>query len=70
MKYGKDELTFDSREGGMNFPREHFPIHSNTDKNTSLIGINLKLVSKDLNLFEGIVLFVRDWASGTLTGGA
>ena len=31
---------------------------------------NLELVSKELNHFVGIALFFRDWASGTLTGGA
>ena len=29
----------------------------------------VELVSKELNHFEGIVLFSRNWAPGTLTGG-
>ena len=30
----------------------------------------VELVSKELNHFGGIVSFFRDWAPGTLTGGA
>ena len=30
----------------------------------------LELVSKELNNFGAIVAFFRDWATGTLTGGA
>jgi hypothetical protein len=38
-------------------------------KNVSFEGFKVELVSKELNNFEGIASFFRDWAPGTLTGG-
>ena len=43
---------------------------SQSDHMTLLRAFQVELVSKELNHFGGIASFFRDWAPGTLTGGA
>ena len=40
------------------------------DYQADIFATEVELVSKELNHFGGIASFFRDWAPGTLTGGA
>ena len=41
---------------------------SASPQHSRYFGLDLELVSKELNHFGGIASFFRDWALGTLTG--
>ena len=42
----------------------------NTAPSKSTFNIPPRVISKELNHFEGIASFIQDWAPGTMTGGA